>query len=183
MAAKKERGVEVTIDKTADVAAAIKRLTKTKVLVGFPQSTSRRDEGKLSNAELAYIHENGAPEVNIPARPFLVPGVRKIQDTVTVPGFKKAGQLAFAGDWAGAERTLGVVGQKAADSARDTITAGLEPPLKPGTVAGRLRRLAGYQKAGSQKRSQMLAQALTNAKPLIDTGQLMRAITWVIRKL
>jgi hypothetical protein len=178
----KEKGVEVTLDKTKQVGDAIQQLAKARLLVGIPQSSAGRDAGKLNNAELGYIHENGSPEAHIPARPFLHTGVRKVQDSVTVPGFEKAGRQAMSGDWAGAERTLSIVGQKAVDSIKDTLTAGIPPPLRPGTIAGRLRRTAAYGKAGPQKRAQLRQRAAGDAKPLIDTGQLLRAITWVLRK-
>jgi hypothetical protein len=180
--AAKQRGVTVSLDKTAELTSSIKKLTSTKLFVGIPQESSHRSDGKLSNAELGYIHENGAPEVNIPPRPFLHPGVRKIQDSVIAPGMKIAGQEAFNGNWAAAERALSIIGQKAVESVKDTITAGIPPPLKAATVAGRVRRTARYRAASTSARARLQQRAREGAVPLIDTGQLIRSITWVIRK-
>lgn len=49
------------------------------VLIGIPMSTTERPDGEITNAELGYIHEYGAPEANIPARPFLIPGVESVK--------------------------------------------------------------------------------------------------------
>jgi hypothetical protein len=43
----------------AKVKALLTELTKTQVLVGVPQKTTKRNGGKITNAELAYIHSNG----------------------------------------------------------------------------------------------------------------------------
>ena len=78
------------------------------------------------------------------------------------------------------------MGQKAADAVRDTIINHIPPPLKPATLLGRLRRKQKYQKASSGKRSRLREEALAGSEgdtPLLDTGKLLRAITFVLRKV
>src|SRR5882724_12416208 len=72
--------VDVTVDKVKEVQLAIRALANTRVMVGIPSDKAAR-KGKINNAQLGYIHEFGAPEVNIPPRPFLVPGVQGAQDS------------------------------------------------------------------------------------------------------
>lgn len=132
-------------------------------MVGIPEEKNdRNDDSGITNAEIGYIHENGAPEVGIPARPHLVPGVAKVQDKIEA-GLANAGKLALEGKTEGVMRQLNAIGLIAQSSIRGLITAGLKPPLKPGTIAARRRR------------------GRTGTKPLIDTGQYRNAITYVIR--
>lgn len=57
--------VKVRVDKAREVFAAIRKLTKTEVLVGIPGDGKERDPGEgepITNAELGYIHEFGSPK-------------------------------------------------------------------------------------------------------------------------
>ncbi len=67
-------------DQVAEVVRSIQSLAKKEVLIGIPEATSSRPDEEITNAELGYIHENGSPANNIPARPFLIPGVQKAQE-------------------------------------------------------------------------------------------------------
>ena len=60
----KQNGLHVTIDNMPELLAALKGLTDSEVLVGFPEETSQRDDPEsqasgMTNASLAYIHDNG----------------------------------------------------------------------------------------------------------------------------
>lgn len=66
--------IKIVKDGLAKLQNRLKELTKDKVFVGVPDGGGR-DDGKMTNAQLAYIHENGSPARGIPARPFLVVGV------------------------------------------------------------------------------------------------------------
>lgn len=139
----------------------IQALAATKVLVGVPEAKGQRKGEPISNAALAYIHTNGAPEANIPARPFLIPGIKSVQKE-TAASFKKAGQAALEGkDFT---KNLTAIGLRAASAVKKKITDGPFLPLKPGTLAARRRR------------------GRTGTKPLLDTAQMRNAITFVIRK-
>ena len=62
-------GVKVTRDKVASVIKAVSDLATKDVLVGIPDSAPERKDGEpISNAQIGYIQETGAPEANIPAR-------------------------------------------------------------------------------------------------------------------
>lgn len=184
--------LEVKVDKFADVLRSINLLVAQQVLVGVPDSTTeRRDEkGPMNNATLGYIHEFGSPAANIPARPFLIPGVEKAQDMIE-SRFKKAAQAALNGDAQKVEANLMAAGQKTAESAKDVIQSGDFAPLKPATIAAR----RNSRNTASQRDAEVLyagllaqgiesddAQALAGIKPLINTGQLRDSITYVLRK-
>lgn len=76
--------ITVLKDETETVLRNISALTGRRVLVGIPESTAERGDTKINNAMLGYIHEFGSPARNIPARPFLLPGVRSIKDKAAI---------------------------------------------------------------------------------------------------
>jgi len=158
-------GLTITIDEVAKVVGAMRSLASQRVLVGVPAAEAgRRDEDTgINNAELGYIHDRGAPEVNIPARPFLEPGIKDVQPAIE-DGLKSAADAAFMGRQEAVDRQLNAIGLKAQAAVRAKITTGPFVPLKLATLAARRRR------------------GRTGTKPLIDTGQLRNAINYVIRK-
>lgn len=156
-----------------DIARAIEALARKRLLIGIPQEKNPRSGDPIGNAALGYIHEFGSPARNIPARPFLTPGVQAAMPAISAE-LRKAGQAAFAGDLAAVDTALGRAGIIAVNSVQATIQAGIPPPLAPATVARRRRRTPG----SSYRRKAMTP---ADATPLIDTGALLRSITWVIR--
>jgi hypothetical protein len=171
--------VSIVLDKTKDVFKSIQGLAKDRVMVGVPASDplgssagpNQRAGVPINNASLAYIHEFGAPGANIPARPFLVPGVANVQQRV-LPYLKAAGTAALDGKSALVEKNLHAVGLLAQASVRAKITDGPFVPLKLATIAGRLSRHKGRRATGP-----------ADVRPLIDTGQLRAAVSYVLRKL
>jgi hypothetical protein len=164
--------LHVKQDNTANLAAALKTLVAYKVMVGVPaEKTDRRQEGRgkqITNAALSYIHNNGAPEVGIPARPFLIPGVKGAQNAISEQ-FRIAGRMALEGKDKEVMKAFIRAGLIAQNSVRKKITDGPFAPLKPATIAARKRRFK------SRKNTQV--------RPLINTGQLRAAQTFVIRKV
>ena len=83
-------GVRVTRATAEIVSDNLRLLADLEVLVGFPEDSTERDEtatteeGKepITNAALGYIHDNGAPEVNIPARPFMKPAIEENKEKI-----------------------------------------------------------------------------------------------------
>lgn len=184
--------VKVKLDKIADVADALSRLAETRVMAGVPSSkTSRDNEGQpINNAELMAIHETGAPEINLPARPVIHPAIKKVQPEI-VKGLEEAGKAALAGNVAGTDKAFHAVGIIAQNAMRERITNGPFVPLSPKTIAGRAAKAGRGRRKGEQKYLDLVrsgidpsqAQAATGIKPLIDTGQLRRSLTYVIRKV
>lgn len=155
--------LRVIKDRVADVLKSVKALTSKEVLVGIPSTTAGRDDTPINNAEIGYLMETGSPAQNIPERPFLVPGVENAQDKF-IPHLKAAGLSALEGKTAMIDRDFDRAGFVAANAVKAKITDGPFTPLSPKTL---------------QKRR---AKGRTGERPLIDTGQLRRAVTHVVRK-
>ena len=156
-------GVKMTKDGLKGMLKTLMELPVQSVLVGIPAENGEREAGDpMTNAALGYINENGSPALNIPARPWLVPGIRDAQKKIT--GYlKQAGQYAFNGDQAGIERALNAAGLAGQTAAKAKINTGPFQALAEATLAARRRR------------------GRTGEKPLIDTGQMRNSVTYVIR--
>lgn len=154
--------VKITKDRVAEVIQAISKLAKKDVLVGIPDSAPGRNDGPISNAAIGYIQETGSPANNIPARPFLIPGVKDAQKDIAAR-FGAGAKQALSGNGTAAEASLHAAGLIGQNAARRKINNGPFEPLKESTLAARRRR------------------GRTGTRPLIDTGQLRNSLTYVIR--
>jgi phage gpG-like protein len=169
-----ENGVNVTFDKSEELLASIKDLSKNQVLVGIPASSPSRAGESINNASLGYIHEFGSPAQNIPARPFLIPTINRLRDKA-VAMLKQAAEYQFDHKQGEAKNVLNALGLMASQAVKNNIVAGGDPkftPLAPATIA---RRTGPMRMHG-------LEPDLSSVKPLIDTGQMLNSITYVIRK-
>src|SRR6185312_6997674 len=145
-------------DRSAAITKALRDLTGKEVLVGFPESGAARTGGGITNAALGYIHEFGAPAANIPPRPFLVPGVRKVANQYT-PHLRKAAEAALNGDAQTVQRELVAAGIIAETGAKAEITTGNFVPLKPGTIAARARGRGTLSRRPSEEQYMQLVKS------------------------
>ncbi|PQK80218.1 hypothetical protein CG428_02340 [Pantoea ananatis] len=200
-------GLLLRADNAQAVLDALKTLGNRDVLVGIPSDRAERSDGmEINNAELGYLHSFGGtirvPEhmttvyrqidddgsfkrngqfvqqaksnfatqhkvaaysVQLPPRPFLHMGIA--QSRYKVAGLMK--QAAFevlSGNASAAEAMLNRAGTEAVNAARNVITAGDQlAPLAEATL--RARRSRGR----------------SGTKPLYDTGQFLRSVTYVVR--
>ena len=165
------KSIKVVSDKSAKISDALGKVASTRVMAGIPAEKGLRepdDSGEkasgINNAALMFIHEFGAPEANIPARPVVYPAIRSIQKEV-IARLKVIGKLALEGKPDQVDKAFNALGLLAQNAMRKRITEGPFEPLKPSTLA--TRRARGRK----------------GDRPLIDSGQLRRALTYVIRKL
>jgi hypothetical protein len=176
-------------DLVNDVISRIERLSDMRVLVGVPEATAGRLGEKVgeravaplssvpgadqsvgnNNAALAYIHNFGSPEANIPPRPFLVPGVQNALPKLN-RAFQMAASSALNGQWQEVEQAMHAVGLMCQNEVRRKITMGPFVPLADSTVKGRMSK----RKHRKATRSDM--------RPLNDTGRLRQAQTYAIEK-
>lgn len=185
--------LKVTKDTVGRVLASIQRLVGQEVLVGIPASQAERsdeDPKPMNNAQLGYVHENGSPAQNIPARPFLIPGVEDAQESYT-NHLQKAVSAAMSGDDNKMQTELNAAGLIASSGARNKITTGEFEPLSPATVRNRRKsRSTKSMRAAEKKYLELIANGATpeqaqdeaGIRPLINTGQLRNSLTYVIRK-
>lgn len=180
-------------DRLPELMASMLELVRTDVLVGVPDANADRDDdggGPATNATIAYIHDNGAPEANIPARPFMDPGIRRSEDEIC-RRLKKAGDYTLAGDKQKAQGQLHAAGDTAANSIQERIGENIDPPLSPATIANRRRqRKTKSMRKGEKDYFKHLDAGMTPAEAqgaagivaLENTLQLVRSITHVLRK-
>lgn len=193
---KNDAGAFLKVDNLLALRQAIEQLTAGEVLVGVPESeTSREDTDELTNAAIAYIHDRGAPEANIPARPFMIPGIVDARADIVKALAGTARAVAIASQSKQTNKSdrgrrirlaiekgyhrVGLIAQRAI---RNKINEGIPPPLSEAT----LRQRAAKGRKGAQKELERRAKGETPstqlAKPLIDTGELRNSINYVIRK-
>lgn len=173
-------GVKVVSDNSQLLVAGMDFMMHHRLLVGWPESTKARQEmevqsvqgrrkvavtgpAQITNAALAYIHDNGSPIRGIPAREFLRPGIVSVKDRIA-DRLEKVGKAALAGNTTAAEEQLHAAGLIAVSGVRNKITMGPFVPLRPATLAARKRK--GFR----------------GTKPLIVTGQLRNSCSYVLEK-
>lgn len=155
------------LNRLPKLKVAFAQLSQQEVLVGVPRDEVVRSDPNekqpMNNATLAYIQDNGSPANNIPARPFMHPGVEACKEKV-VKQFEKGAKAALTGDTGAIDKALNTAGLMAQASIRNVINSGPPPALAESTLAARRRR------------------GRTGTVPLVDTGQLRNSINYVLRK-
>lgn len=186
--------LKVNKDNVANVLHAIQKLAGQEVLVGIPATEAERNDDEpgapLNNAQLGYIHEYGSPKANIPARPFLEPGVEEQRASIT-SHLQTAAKAALNGQGEKVELSLNAAGLIASTGARHKLNSGEFSPLAPSTIRNRHKGRNTKSMRASEKRyleliaagsSPEQAQDEAGIQPLVNTGQLRNSITYVIRK-
>lgn len=144
---------------------SIELLGKSRVYVGIPAENASRDNGNdINNAELLYIQTHGSPLWHVPPRPVIEPAINYNKKEIAkrlITAYGKAMENIYAGDsMQTAMQHLEVVGMYAQNIVRAWFTNpnnGWEPN-SPLTVS----------KKGS-------------SNPLIDTGEMRKSITYVVK--
>lgn len=186
--------VTITKDTVSEVVKGITDLVGKQVLIGIPDSTTSRDEEvgqEITNATLGYIHENGSPAANIPARRHLVPGVEKVEEKA-VAKLKQAAQATMRGDAQKADQLLndaGIIGMGGVKS--EINWEGDFEPLKPATIRNRHRSRGTKSMRDNERQYLALvaggmlpadAQSAAGIRPLVNSAQYRNSITYVVRK-
>lgn len=181
--------VVISRDRVPQLLRVIEDLTKSDLLVGVPGNTAPREappggHAPMNNATLAYIHEFGLPEHNLPARPFLRPGIEGAIPAIVTrlrAGAKKA--LANLDDHEGGIKALEAAGLTAQNAVRAYINRGVPPPLAMSTLLKRQAERPNRKGPGLEiaRRIATGVEGTDLVKPLVDTGQLRNSITYVIR--
>lgn len=141
--------VRVTEDRVDQLLDSIQDLTRKRVAIGL---VGGRRETNLTNMQLALTMEYGSPARNIPARPFLRPGVQDAAKAIA-PLARVGALAAVDGHGRVVDSALNAIGEEAVRSIKRKIAMGPFVPLKPRTV-----RRKGH------------------SQPLIDTHQMINSI-------
>lgn len=142
----------------AQLAQDIRRIKASEVLVGIPADKTQRKGDAINNASLLFIHTNGSPLQHIPARPVLEPSIVANQALIS--------------------QHLGAAAQAVLDRRPDRADQELR---RTGTIAanGAKRWFTDARNAWAPNAPSTINRKGSD-KPLIDTGALRRAITYVI---
>lgn len=140
---------------------AIDAISTAEIKVGFfAHSQHETDNGTVPTASIAAVHELGSIKRNIPARPFLNPTLEEKRDE-NVRLLLDAAKDALSGGRANLEK----IGGKLVGDVQTKITEITQPPLKQSTIKARARRHS---------------KGIASDKPLVDTGQMLRAVTFEV---
>lgn len=158
--------VRVGVTKIKDnTLRSLSFLRKNAVYVGIPEEAPRDpNTSDITNADLLFIHTNGSPINNIPARPVIEPAIAKDKERLSKM-LAKAAKLAM--DYKTTEaidqlRKVGIRGQNVSRAWFVDPDNGWPP--------NSLRVQAAKRAKGS-----------TDPKPLIDTGELRKSITYFVK--
>lgn len=145
-------------DNQMQLERELKKLKKLSVLVGIPQEKASRPGEPINNAELAYIHTNGSPIQGIPARPFIEPAIEEYRENIGKQLGRAIVKTLEGKDGKPYLERAGIVGENAARGWFTNPKNNWEPN-SPLTIA----------KKGSDK-------------PLIDTAEMRKSITHIVRE-
>lgn len=134
----------------------MKKLDDLELRVGVLGDGGWNGDG-MTNAEIAAIHEFGAPRANIPERAH----IRGTFDAKQAEWQAMAAKLlkGVLMDRFSPEQALGILGEKAVADMRAFVRAGVPPPLKPATI-----------------------RAKGSSTPLIDTGRYVQSFAWALSR-
>ncbi len=168
----------------------LKKLSLQKVCVGVTKGTAGRNNSDVDNADLVYIHthgvrpnnvrkdmqaeidkgtkystalqmyihEHGSFAYQVPPRPIIEPAIENSKEDISELLSNAAEQAANGGD---VNEALKEVGQEARDDVKDWFT---------------------NPKSGWPANASSTIKAKGSDKPLIDTAQLRKSITFAIRE-
>ncbi len=145
--------------------AGMEAMAKNAILVGIPSGSAKnhRDDSTAENSEIGFWMEFGAPEANIPPRPFLIPGVNSVLPEIQKRLSRGAKRLLTDPSFS-PEVLFQSVGLLAQQGVQRYMTDSHFAPLADSTLAARKSR--GFE----------------GEKPLIETGSLRASITFVVEK-
>lgn len=138
------------------VAARIKQLSKSEVLVGIPQAENARKGEPIGNAALLFIFSTGSEPNHQPPRPVLEPAIEQNREIISAP-LKEAAQQALQGK--PFEQALDKAGQIAENAAKRWFT---DP------------------RNGWKGNAPSTVKAKGSDVPGIDLGEMRRAITHIV---
>jgi hypothetical protein len=146
----------VVKDNVPKLMRTVKSLEGFTATVGFKGG---RSDSNLNNAQIAYINEHGSPAKNIPARPFLGPGITEAMPELRAVAGQVVRQVLTSLDPAVAAKGMEIIATGLEAAVKKKILTGHFAPLKPATI-----RRKGH------------------SKPLIDTGQMYDSVEGRVRR-
>lgn len=166
---------EVSLGKLIELRDTLKN--KPKLEVGVFGDKTYRNNGEMSNADIACVHENGAPSVGIPARSFLKTPLFEHKDEIMAPFKGKMKELIQKEGIVKVMKAVGVACLQVVDGAFKSGGYGKWVPLKGATLMAKL-------KGSLSKRKNTLGKIYAGQVGegiLIDSRQLQRSMAFRVR--
>jgi len=182
-----QNAAKMIINSLPKLEKSFKELSELDLYVGVPSDKKDRkddgDPGQPNNAVIAYINDNGSPEMGIPQRSFMRPGISDAKKYI-INRMRKGGTAILAGETDAAYTTLAACGLTAQNAIRRRINDGIPPPLSEQTLKARIAQRTAIRGAQAEldRREDGERAGTDLAKPLVATSQLRNSITYVIRK-
>ena len=169
-----------------ELANLLKSLSKLEVLVGVPQETTdRKGEGGVTNAQLIMLHTKGSPLQNLPPRPIIEPALEQSETKQMITdGLKDILQALLNRDPSSAKKNMKILGQHSVNAVQNWF----DDPRNSWTPDTEKTIIAKMKKKykGKKKRKEATESALAGVQginvTLVDTNQMRKAITYVIRE-
>lgn len=140
----------------------MEKIMRMDVLVGIPQDKTIRKTGKINNAQLLYIHTNGSELQGIPKRPVIEPAINAAGNKEAITEeLKEAARFTLNGQYSEAIQQLnktGILGQ-------DISRLWFRDPRN-----------------GWAPNSPITIKKKKSDRPLIDTSDLIKSISYVVRE-
>ena len=174
------------VDETNAMLDRVKALSNIQVLVGIPEEKSGRKSGGVNNAELLYIHTHGSPLHRIPKRPVIEPAIEAEDNKANITeDLGNAARSALDGKTQETMTHLneaGMTGQNAARAWFEDSRNGW-PKNTEETAKRKLNKLQGKNKQRFNEQISAGASITDSdvSRPLVDTGQLRKAIVYVVK--
>lgn len=165
----------------------LKRANNSAVTIGVQgkqASASTYKETGASNLQIAATHELGDPARKVPKRSFLqgtldaeMHRYRSMTTVLLAKVVNSKGQYKT-------RKALGLLGARIRADVRDTLKSGIAPELALSTIRwrARKRRVVAREISKLRKAGFALKDIVGHFTPLLDTGTLVRSVTWKVRK-
>jgi len=126
----------------------------------------------LTIAEIAVVQEFGTEDGHVPSRPAHRLAYDRTRAELERMAALLLDRVVFKRDMT-VEQALNLMGLKLATAIRNTITqgAGVPPPNAPSTARAKVPKSS----TGAKRQ-----KAIEGARPLVDTGAMLNAITWAV---
>lgn len=176
--------VQTLFDNTESV---LKSLTEgINIFVGIPEENAKREDDKeMNNATLLYIHTNGSPVKNIPARPVIEPALTVADNKEKIASdLKQIMELTIDGKDSEALLKAEKTGQRAVNMVKKWF---VDPrngwaPNAPATVWRKIRKTGKDLKERMEIFQQYLSGEEGINTVLVDTAEMRNSITYIVEE-
>ncbi|MCL2084422.1 MAG: hypothetical protein FWH06_04085 [Oscillospiraceae bacterium] len=161
------------------IQEAIAEAVSNEILVGIPDDANERPENSsaaVTNAELLYIHTNGSEINKIPKRPVIEPALEHSKEQVSSL-LQSVADAALSGDI----QRVRDAQERAGKQGRNIARAWFRDPANEWAPNADITVKGGWMK-NKKTGKKFKAKGKRSSRPLIDTGELRRSITYRVKR-